>query len=306
MNYSLEVIGQELPTSQRNGQARREGHTRPGAERAHRAALLNSEQHAEKLSDVGARVARVAHELNAPLSLICGSLENLGQYLDVLIQYVQSTARRHDRELARLRPDLTYVVENAPTLMEICRQGTERLAYVIEQVKGYTRSAPGGRPAAKVDLGRVLHEAILFAAQGREGLPTVHEDVPHLPCIPGSAESLSQAFVNVIGNAFDAVATALEPRVWVRAGLDGTVAGQPRWVEIRILDNGPGVTLANRQRIFDAFFTTKPPGSGLGLGLAIAKEIVEGQRGTIALAGANGGGAEFVIRLPAHHLDGTE
>ena len=303
MNRSLELVDGKFTA--RNGSRRRLGQGNTDTQAVRRLARLESQQHAEKLSEAGARIARVAHELNAPLSLICGSLDNLGRYFAVLIQYVQLTAvhRECDQELARLHTDLTYVVENGPTLIDICREGAERLNHVTKQLKGYTRLAPETGPRGMVDLHAVLREAVTLARHGRQTVPRVHEDLPALPSLPGSAASLSQAFVNVIGNAFDAVATTPDGQVWVSADVEGTstaAAGQRRWVEVRIRDNGPGVAKANHARIFDAFFTTKARGSGLGLGLAIAKEIIESQAGTIALAPANGAGAEFVIRLPVH------
>lgn len=261
-------------------------------------------QHTEKLSDIGARIARVAHELNAPISLISGSLENLEQYVALLVAHVRGEAEfSHDKSLARLPDnlDLDYVVENAPALLRICRDATVRLNHVVQQLKGYTRrNGESGAPET-VDAATILKNAITFAGQGREVLPTVHQDIPALLLVTGSAESLSQAFVNVISNAFDAVVGTPNPRVWLSARLDrADLAEQcrPHRVEVRVRDNGPGIKATDRRRIFEAFFTTKARGVGLGLGLAIAKEIVEAQGGTIELTDRNGPGAEFVVRLP--------
>ena len=105
----------------------------------------------------------------------------------------------------------------------------------------------------------------------------------------------------MLSNAFDAVATVPEPRVWVSACVDWEGDAEARrcgWVDVVIRDNGPGIAAAVRPRIFEAFFTTKAPRSGMGLGLAIAKEIIETHGGTIALAESDGPGTVFVIRLP--------
>jgi C4-dicarboxylate-specific signal transduction histidine kinase len=98
----------------------------------------------------------------------------------------------------------------------------------------------------------------------------------------------------VIGNAFDAVNEVIDPHVWISARPAPDRSG----VEVRIRDSGPGIDDACRERIFEAFFTTKSRASGLGLGLAITKEIVEGHAGTIHVSHPCDGGAEFVIRLP--------
>jgi signal transduction histidine kinase len=304
MEYSSAAVGGSVLVGDRVRQARRGGPPRRStdADAVLRTAVPQQGQHEAKLTDLGARIARVAHELNAPLSLISGSLDNLAEYVGALIQYVRLTGSHIDADpdLAQSYAGLAHIVENAPTLMKICREGTVRLHHVIDELKCYTRRGPTDGPLARVDLGKVLHEAIALAVCSRSEPARVYEDIPALPHILGSVEPLSRVFINVIGNALDAVATSAHPGVWVRARPDmvARATRQPRWIAVRIWDNGPGVALANRQRIFDPFFTTKSRGVGLGLGLAIAKEIVESHGGTIALAAGNGGGAEFVIQLP--------
>jgi signal transduction histidine kinase len=259
----------------------------------------------QKLSEAGARIARVVHELNVPLSLINGSLEQLEQYTDASVRYIRMATQHGpaDAELGALRADLglDYLTEHALELIEICREGTRRLDHIVQQLRAYARNATEtGRPAP-VDLTTLIDEAISLAGCGRAALPRVESDLPSLPRVSAVAESLSQAFVNVLRNAFDAVAGANAPCVWVsaRAEWEGGVAAHHRgWVEVAIRDNGPGVAAAVRPRIFEAFFTTKAPRSGMGLGLAIAREIIEAHGGTIALATSDGPGTMFVIRLP--------
>ncbi len=262
------------------------------------------QQHRDKLSSIGARIARVAHELNVPAGLVAGSLDNLDQYVGALVRYVRASEAHlsNSQELARLRAELQldYVIVHAPELLRICRDGTQRLTHAVQQLKGYTRRAVETDSPGTVDLATVVDGAIALAAHGRQVIPTVHRDLPHQLCVRGIGDSLSQAFINVIGNAFDAVAQISDPQVWISARVTGSTAqkGQPAWVEVRIRDNGPGIHGADRGRIFEAFFTTKSRGSGLGLGLAIAREILERLDGTIELAEPGDSGAEFVIRLP--------
>src|SRR5262249_28484395 len=160
-----------------------------------------------------------------------------------------------------------------------------RLSHVAQQLRGYLRGGAEAGHVQPVDLRAILHEAIALAALGREGLPVVHCDVPALPRVAGAAELLSQAFVNVFSNAFDAVTSVPDPHVWVEGGLaEAGVAGEsPRAVEVRIRDNGTGIGEPNRERVFEPFFTTKSHGAGLGLGLVIAREVVENHGGTIEL-----------------------
>jgi len=261
-------------------------------------------QRDQKLSEAGARIARVVHEMNVPLSLIAGSLEQLEQYTDASVRYIRAATERvpADPELGELRVELEldYLTEHALELIEICREGTRRLDHVVQQLRVYARTATAtGRPDP-VDLAVLLDEAISLASCGREAVPRVTCELPPLPRISAVAESLSQAFINVLSNAFDAVASVSEPHVRVSACVDGRedAASRRRWLEVMIQDNGPGIAAAVRPRIFDAFFTTKAPRSGMGLGLAIAKEIIETHGGSIALDESDGPGSVFAIRLP--------
>jgi len=254
--------------------------------------------HAEKLSDVGARIACIAHELNAPVSLIAGSLANVEQYVAALIRYIHATdeAVRMDGRLAprRAQPEIDYMLEHTPSLLRICAEGAQRLTHLVEQLKGYTRRTDAQAFRDTVDLPALLEAAVGLAAHGRDRLPTIVSELAPLPPLRGNADALSQAFVNVLGNAFDALGEQVDARVWISTGRMENGDG----VEVHIRDNGPGIDAAARARIFEAFFTTKPRGAGLGLGLAITKEIVEDHAGSIEVNHPQAGGTEFVIRVP--------
>lgn len=282
-------------------------------------------QHAEKLSDLGARIARVAHELNVPLSLIVGSLQSLEQYVDASVRYLGETEayRRQNPDLQRLYCDLElgYLGEHATALLEICREGTRRFGHVIHQLREHTRDIAAVGPTARVDVKQIVENAISLASAGREVIPAVSCDFPELPPAPGIAESLSQAFVNLLANAFDAVATVEDPQVWITARMGGDETqmanvgrvasvlrskGLPSMhpcLRIAVRDNGPGVPLAWHARIFEPFFTMKSGRSGMGLGLAITREIVEQHNGTVELVHGGGRGAQFVVTLPAADPD---
>ena len=121
--------------------------------------------------------------------------------------------------------------------------------------------------------------------------------VPTQACsVLGSAGQLQQVMMNLLQNAFDALAQVPEPVVWVEMGCTGD-SGPPR-VRVTVRDNGPGIPPEHLLRIFDPFFTTKPVGKGTGLGLSISYGIVEQHGGHLSARNAEGGGAEFVLELP--------
>jgi len=110
-----------------------------------------------------------------------------------------------------------------------------------------------------------------------------------LPLVSGDAAQLRQVFVNLIENAVQAASPA--GRVWVRGDLaDGLV-------RVAVEDSGPGVDDDTRRRLFEPLITTKD--RGIGLGLALVKRIVERHGGEVGYEHRQGGGARFLLRLPA-------
>jgi two-component system sensor histidine kinase HupT/HoxJ len=109
--------------------------------------------------------------------------------------------------------------------------------------------------------------------------------------VQGQEGRLHQVIVNLVENALDAVRGRPDPRVII----DVATTGEN--VEVRVQDNGPGVTQAVADKIFEPFFTTKTVGEGTGLGLWISYSIAREHGGEIALMPSDNG-ALFVLRLP--------
>jgi two-component system NtrC family sensor kinase len=112
----------------------------------------------------------------------------------------------------------------------------------------------------------------------------------------GDADQIAHLVGNLVGNARAALTTlddASHPRrIAVTLTRDGKEA------VLRVTDTGPGVPEALRERVFDPFFTTKPDGEGTGVGLALCRTIAKAHGGSISVREAEGGGADFVVRLP--------
>ncbi len=255
----------------------------------------------DRLSAIGARVARVGHECRVPLSLIAGSLDALQQYAVHVAHYVQASEARlaNDSTLAQVyvEYDVGYAADNLPALVAICREGADRLRFVVTQLGSYVRGVTGDDTTEPVDVRQVLRETLSLMRIGRTGMPCVVADLPVLPAVAGSSKALGEAFTNLIANACDAAAEGPDPRVWVRASVDAGPTTSD-YIEVSVRDNGRGIPAAQRAVIFEPFFSTKSRGAGLGLGLTIAREVIEHHGGTVALADDPVSGAEFVVRLP--------
>lgn len=221
------------------------------------------EERRARLADLGVLAAGIAHEVMNPLSSIASTTAFLeASVADPVVQRKTKQVKTH----------------------------VDRITRIVRGIADLARSPSPGVP---VPLDHVLDEAIARAREERPG-PRVEiaTSLPRpVPEIRGAEEPLVQVFHNLIKNALDAVAPT--GRVDVRARLED------RSVVVDVEDDGPGVPVELREKVFLPFFTTKEPGAGAGLGLAIAASIVRRHGGTIEIDGGKGAGARFVVRLPA-------
>ncbi len=217
----------------------------------------------EKLASVGRLAAGLAHELGNPLAAVRGYLELLA--LD-----------------AADRPEAERGV------LERCRREVERMHALVRNLLDFARQ--GAHAFAPVDVPALLADAAESAhANPRFGGVAVALRASPGLTVTGDAVRLHQVFVNLLLNA----AAAGARRVILDAQQED--AG----VALTCADDGEGIPAANLDRLFEPFFTTRPPGEGTGLGLAIAHRIVEEHGGSIRVEGTRGGGATFRLVLPA-------
>lgn len=221
---------------------------------------------AEKLSAIGRLVARVAHEINNPLTtarLLTESLE--AETLEVSrIEQVRSLARELHRAASVVRDLLLFVHKRHVERRPIALRKT-----IADIVDGLRRKTDAAGIQVTID---------------------VPDDLPTLAADP---TGMRMVVDNLVRNAAHALAgTEGERRITVRARAGG--AG----IEIEVEDTGPGLSDEVVERLFEPFVTTKPLGEGTGLGLAIVHEIVAAHDGTVQADRAPGGGARFRVSLP--------
>ncbi len=224
--------------------------------------------HAERLAALGELAAGLAHEVHNPLD---GMLECL--------RFLQADPDKSDRA-AKYYPMLQDGLERIATVM----RGTLTFARSGQQV------AP--RPCSMADMMDALELLVRAQMQGRQiDLQWCSSDGCTCMC---DHNGVTQAGLNLILNAAEAAEHVDDPQVRIEATCD------ERWVFLSVEDNGPGVPTELRERIFDAFFTTKPAGEGTGLGLAVSRQLIRAGGGELELDQQRSslGGAKFVIKLP--------
>jgi signal transduction histidine kinase len=251
---------------------------------AARLALETRLRHSEKLATMGQMAAEIAHEVGTPLNVIGGRA----------------------RSLAKRASDPAEVQKNS----EIITTQVDRITKIIRQVLDFSRKS---RPTlTQVDVASMVKEALGFMQETlrRRKITSDLRTEPNLPSIPGDPDEIQQVCLNLLMNAAHAMPdgghlAVLVDRVIRRK--EGLALSQPsQFLLLQISDTGAGVPPADREKIFEAFYTTKDTGEGTGLGLAVSKGIVKDHDGWIEVDGRPGGGAVFRVFLPAGALASEE
>jgi signal transduction histidine kinase len=253
---------------------------------------------AEKMASLGTLVAGVAHEINNPLSFVSSSIDLISTSITEVKEVLDRNLRRNGGDgsaLTALRDDLDYdyrirmLEENAA----ICREGAERAARIVGDLRTFCR--PGNGRREPTDLHASLEQCLRLLGGELKGRITVHRDYGELPRVRCDGGQMSQVFLNLLVNALQAIDGAGEVRVRTRRD-DGVV-------RVEIEDSGRGMPSDVAARIFDPFFTTKEVGKGTGLGLSIVRSLVAAHGGEVAVCSIVGKGSVFTLTLP---IDGAD
>ncbi|MFL5382811.1 MAG: sensor histidine kinase [Longimicrobiaceae bacterium] len=224
----------------------------------------------EKLAALGTATARILHQIKNPLQTIV-------LHADIL-QDERIVSEPHQRR-------------------EVCEAivgESQRLVAMLDELSVYasgSRRALNRRAMRLDDLVRQVTD--VEAREAAETGLVLDASAISPATVNGDAYYLRQVFENLVRNAREAMEEHDEtPRLRVSVSRGGGQA------EVRVADNGPGIAPENLQRIFQPFVSTK--GKGMGLGLAICREIVEGHGGRLDVESTQGKGTTFTVTLPLH------
>jgi two-component system NtrC family sensor kinase len=227
----------------------------------------------QKLASVGKLSAGIAHEINNPLAIIG---EEAGWMQDLL----KRDSLKGLREMDDFKDSLREIAQQAGR----CKEITHKLLSFARKMKSVIKDVNINELVEDV-IGMVGRDAAL------SNIKIAREYNAHLPLIYSDPSQLRQVFLNVINNARDAIEGGGEIKIETGIGEGDTIS-------IKISDTGPGIPKASLGKIFDPFYTTKPPGKGTGLGLSICHGIIEKLGGDISVASDVGKGTTFTINLP--------
>jgi signal transduction histidine kinase len=230
---------------------------RSDALRASQARLIQQ----EKMAAFGLLAAGIAHEVGNPLA----ALSSLVQMLN------------------RRGPD-PYTSEK----LDLAGRQLQRIERTIRELIDFSR--PASQLVSRIRIGDVVDEALGIAKYyQRTKQRVISTEIPSdLPPVLVVRDHLTQVILNLVLNAVDATDQQGQIRLLARA--------EGGWIELVVDDNGRGISLADRCRLFQPFFTTKPHGTGLGL--FVSRQMIEEFSGSLSFRSEPGRGSTFTVRLP--------
>jgi len=268
-------------------------------------ATQDRQLHSEKLASLGQLTAGIAHEIKNPLSFVNNFARLSGERVDELMAVLGDATAT-----AKNMSDIDRLPKTIRQNLERIIQHGKRADSIVKSMLLHSRSGSGDH--RQVEINSLLDETLNLTFHGarvqrpdfsKKLVRELDERAGRVDLYP---QEISRVFLNLISNGFyaathrqaDHLEAGFEPMLRVKSRSRGDA------VEVRVRDNGGGISPQIRDKIFDPFFTTKPVGEGTGLGLSICHDVVVKQHGgTIDLETEPGKFCEFVVWLARKRVE---
>ena len=237
---------------------------------------------AGRLAEIGEMSAGFAHEINNPLQIIKSEYTLVEM---ILADLKERGELKQSEDLAELEDSIEQI-----------KLQVDRCADITQAILQFGRKE---EPVVKdIELCTFIPEVVGMVANkaGVHGIAIEQELSGQISNVHGDLRHLQQVVVNLLNNAIDAVIArhgSSGGAIWIESG-----PAENGHVEIKIRDNGSGISSENLKKVFTPFFTTKPVGKGTGLGLSVCYGIIDKMGGGMAVASQENVGTTFTIRLP--------
>lgn len=259
----------------------------------------------EKLASIGQLAAGVAHEINNPVGYINSNMASLKGYASDLISVIDLFSEYYEQSQSdnielkntldkKIKDvDLDFIKTDLHSLIDESLEGVSRVKKIVNDLKDFSHVDDMEMQWADLHKGldstlNIVHNELKYKAD----IIKNYGEIPEVECI---ASQINQVFMNVLVNAAHAIEK--HGTITVATGLSND------FVWIKIQDTGTGIPEDKINRIFDPFYTSKPVGSGTGLGLSLSYTIIEKHHGKIEVESTVGSGSIFTIRLPVQNKE---
>jgi two-component system, NtrC family, sensor kinase len=245
---------------------------------------------ADRLSTIGMLSAGIAHEINNPCSFIAVNIQTLREHWEyisgALAESVSDEKKSTAHRFAAMVPDILAEMKN----------GVDRIHKIVNGLKTYAHPVSGENTRFKIET--CIESALNLCANKLKYHVTIKKEYGETAEVSGDQYRIVQVFVNLFANAADAIEESRKDGVL-------TISTEHRndLVIAYVRDNGPGISVENREKMFIPFFTTKPIGRGTGLGLSISKNIMQDHRGDLMMETPPEGGILFKVLLPSQRKE---
>jgi predicted ATPase/signal transduction histidine kinase len=268
----------------------------------------------EKMSSLGGLVAGIAHEINNPINFIFGNVKHFSQYTQDLLELVHAYDQAYPEPSPEIQDkreeiDIPFLESDLPRLLKSINNGTIRITSIVQSLRTFSRLDEATCKSVNIHDGiestlMILGHRLKIKGNGEFNeivVEKIYGDLPKIDCYAGQ---MNQVFMNILNNAI----YALEEKHKLVKSMGETFGGKItimteldrslEQIKISIIDNGIGIPEEIQERIFDPFFTSKPVGTGSGLGLATSYQIVTERHGGKLYAVPSNHQTEFVILIP--------
>ncbi len=252
----------------------------------------------EKMASIGVLVSSISQELKNPLNFIINFAGVSAEICSELCANVESKKEKIDSEtFDYLNTNLKKFQSNVKKVSEYGQNADKILRFMLSQ----SNEDSGQKHPANIN--KIVTQTISmllssYKSSGKSNLPQIDTALDNaVPHIMLSTQSMSKAIYNILDNAVYSVMEKYEEDI-SQAKIKITTENTPDSVGITIRDNGTGIKDDIKDKIFNPFFTTKPEGTGVGLGLSSAKEIIDDHKGDISMNSNEGEFSEFKITVP--------
>ena len=265
----------------------------------------------EKMSGLGQMVAGVAHEINNPANFIHANLCFVSEHTQDLIELLELYQKHYPNPAPEIQEEieiieLDFLKIDLNNIIRSMEKGTRRIREIVLSLRNFSRLDESA--FKKVNIHEGIDSTLMILQNRLKPKPnlngiTVIKEYGNFPLVECYPSQLNQVFMNILVNAID----ALEEKTYKNNNFISQITIKTKTinentVQIRISDNGNGISESIISKLFNPFFTTKEVGKGTGLGLSVSYQIiVDKHSGKLCCESILGTCSSFIIEIPIYH-----